>query len=81
MQPELPHSHSHLFTIRLWEENLGAGEKEWRGRIQSIATGETAHFRDWPGLVSVLSRLVENCVALPPADDSQPASPAGPSSC
>ncbi len=52
------HPQSHLFTLRLWEETLGEGEAEWRGRVQEVVTGETVFFRDWPGLVATLRRLV-----------------------
>lgn len=52
------HPHSHLFTLRVWEEKLGAGETEWRGRVQDVASGETLFFRDWPGLIATLRRLI-----------------------
>ncbi len=77
MELEPTHARSNLFTVRLWEENLGAGEKEWRGRIQNIATGEITHFRDWPGLVSALTRMVEaHVVAQPPEQAAPPPSDA-----
>lgn len=58
MEHEQQHPHSHLFTLRLWEEALGEGKAEWRGRVQEIASGETAFFRGWPGLIATLTRLV-----------------------
>lgn len=54
------HPHSHLFTLRVWEEALGEGKAEWRGRVQEITSGETAFFRDWTGLVATLARLLAN---------------------
>ncbi len=63
MEQEPQTTRSHLFTVRLWQEQLGGGQVEWRGRAQDIASGEAAYFRDWPGLIAVLSRLVET----PPA--------------
>ena len=72
MDPEQNYLPSHLFVIRLWEENLGAGEREWRGRVQSIATGEAVHFRDWPGLVTVLSRMAEAPTANVPRESAGP---------
>jgi hypothetical protein len=71
MENEFPHPGSHLFTVRLWQEELGGGEVEWRGRAQNIATGAAAYFRDWPGLIDVLSHLVETTDAAP-ADPSNP---------
>jgi hypothetical protein len=58
MEHEQQHPHSRRFTLRLWEEALGEGNTEWRGRVQEITSGETAFFRDWPGLVATLTRLV-----------------------
>ncbi len=57
MEQEL-HPHSHLFTLRVWEEKLGEGKAEWRGRVLEVASGETLFFRDWPGLVATLQRMI-----------------------
>ena len=74
MEQEPQHPGSHLFTVRLWQEELGGGQAEWRGRAQDIVTGAAAYFRDWPGLIAVLSHLLEATDAssddpskLPPA--------------
>lgn len=47
------------FLVRLWSEDLGGGEREWRGKAQNIATGEFGYFRDWPGLVAAIQKLME----------------------
>jgi hypothetical protein len=65
MEQETQHPGSHLFTVRVWQEELGGGQAEWRGRAQDIATGEAAYFRDWSGLIAVLSRLLEAKGAAP----------------
>ncbi len=52
------HPHSHLFALRVWEESLGEGNTEWRGRVQEVNSGETLFFRDWPGLIATLRRLI-----------------------
>lgn len=44
----------YLFTVRLWREDLGAGQIEWRGRVQSANDGERLAFRDWPELIAFL---------------------------
>lgn len=49
---------SHLFLVRIWLEELGEDEQEWRGRAQNIATGEALYFRGWAGLVTVLRQMV-----------------------
>ncbi len=76
MEQEAQHPGSHLFTVRVWQEELGDGKAEWRGRAQNIATGAGAYFRGWPGLIAVLSRLVETSTAL--ADDSSGENSPGP---
>jgi hypothetical protein len=58
-----PAHRSHLFTVRLWAEELGDGQTEWRGQVQYVLSGETRYFRDWAALVAfvraVLARLAE----------------------
>jgi hypothetical protein len=46
--------HSHLFTLRLWQEPLGDGRFEWRGKVQYVLSGRAHYFRDWPALVCYL---------------------------
>ena len=52
-QSQQPHR-SYLFTVRLWEEHLGDGQAEWRGRVSHVVSGETHYFRDWPVFVALL---------------------------
>lgn len=47
-----------LFLVRLWNEELGDGESEMRGRLQDVSSGETSYFRDWEGLVEGLKKLM-----------------------
>jgi hypothetical protein len=63
MEQKQTHRRSRLITLRLWEEDLGDGDAEWRGKVQDVASGEVAFFRDWAGLVSVVRRLLETPVA------------------
>jgi hypothetical protein len=49
---------SHLFTVRVWAEQLGEGQAEWRGKIQSIPGGEVHYFRDWTTLVTLLLEML-----------------------
>lgn len=57
------HPRSHLFTVRLWAEEIGNGQIEWRGRVQHVASGEAHYFRDWPTLIAHLLKI------LPPIED------------
>jgi len=49
---------SHLFTLRIWPEDLGGGQIAWRGSVQHANSGEARYFRDWPTLEAfILERL------------------------
>ncbi len=71
MPPE-QHPQSHLFTLRIWEETLGEGNAEWRGRVQDVISGEALFFRDWPGLVATLQRLIAKTAASCENSPGQP---------
>jgi hypothetical protein len=43
---------SHLFTVRVWREELGAGCVEWRGKVQHALSGEARYFREWTELIA-----------------------------
>ena len=49
---------SHLFTVRLWWEDLGAGQVQWRGQVQHVLSREAHYFRDWPELETHLMAMV-----------------------
>lgn len=49
---------THLFTLRLWQESVGEGQREWRGRVQALPQGEAHYFRDWQMLVSQLQIML-----------------------
>ena len=50
-RPPLPAT-SHLFTVRVWGEELGAGRVEWRGKVQYALSGEARYFREWAALIA-----------------------------
>jgi hypothetical protein len=50
---------SHLFTLRLWVEEVGDGRCEARGKIHHILTGETIYFREWSSLLDFLKKKLE----------------------
>ncbi len=43
--PTPEYRRSHLFTLRVWQEDLGEGRAEWRGQIKYVLTGEMRYFR------------------------------------
>jgi hypothetical protein len=49
---------SQLFTVRVWQENLGEGRTEWRGKVQHVLSGEVRYFRDWPALIACLREIL-----------------------
>jgi hypothetical protein len=49
---------SYLFTLRLWEEELGEGHTEWRVKVQNVASGKTHYFREWPTLIHLLLAML-----------------------
>ncbi len=56
---------SYQFIVRLWTEDLGGGEREWRGKAQNIATGEFAYFRDLTGLADAIQKMLEQACIEP----------------
>jgi hypothetical protein len=53
-------SRSHLFTVRVWREDMGDGQWEWRGKVQHVVSGEVRYFGDW----AVLGTLIQTLLAL-----------------
>ena len=50
--------HSHLFTVRLWQEEVSSGQSEWRGKVQQVRTGEAYYFREWQALITLLLQML-----------------------
>jgi hypothetical protein len=49
---------SHLFTLRMWPEDLGSGQTDWRGKVQHVNSREARYFRDWPTLEAFVEGLL-----------------------
>ncbi len=47
-----------LFTVRLWQEDLGGGQAEWRGEVKNLASGEVRYFREWQVLAHLFPRML-----------------------
>ena len=58
MEKQGQHPRSHLFTIRVWEEETGTNQTEWRGKIQLITNGEVRYFCEWTALAPLLVALL-----------------------
>ena len=55
-----PRHRSHLFTLSVWEEEIGADQTEWRGKVQLLANREISYFRTWETLVPLLLRMLSD---------------------
>ena len=51
---------SYLFMLRLWREELGGDEIEWRGKVQHVTSSEVRYFRDWPTLIAFLLQMLSD---------------------
>jgi hypothetical protein len=71
MDTAQPPARSHLFTVRLWLEELGEGQTEWRGEVHEVVSGERRYFRDWQTLVALLQAMLpkSSSPGLPGAHD------------
>lgn len=49
---------AHLFTVRVWLEDLGEGKTEWRGKVTHVASGEVRYFRGWSRLARQLREML-----------------------
>ena len=47
-----------LFNIRIWFEDLGHGQAEWRGQVRHLPSGETRYSREWAALVAFLQSML-----------------------
>lgn len=56
--PENSHYHSHLFVVRVWREELGGGQLEWRCKAQHIPSGEIRYLREWTMLLAFLQEML-----------------------
>lgn len=48
-----------LFTLRLWHEQLGEGQMEWRGKVQYTDSGNALYFRQWGVMLEFLQETLE----------------------
>ena len=68
METGQPQKKSQLFTVRLWVEQLGDGQTEWRGQVQHVISGETHYFREWPALIARLIAMLPDPESHPGVD-------------
>ena len=49
----------HLFTLRVWREQIDQNAYEWRGEVKNTLTGEIRYFRNAASLYDSLLALLE----------------------
>ena len=60
---------SHLFTVRVWEEEIGTDQTEWRGKVQLLSNGDVRYFRDWAALVPLLLTMLSESDSVPESNE------------
>lgn len=66
MKKQSGKARSHLFTIRVWEEEVGLDAMEWRGKVQLVSSGEVHYFREWTVLVPLLQTMLAQVEPVEP---------------
>lgn len=67
---ENPRLGSTLFVLRMWSEDLGCNQCEWRGELTNLHSRETRYFRDTHTLQTKLWRMVVQGLEEMECDDS-----------
>jgi hypothetical protein len=44
--------------VRVWQEELGNDQSEWRGKVQHVHTGEALYFREWQALIAAIMKML-----------------------
>jgi hypothetical protein len=55
----LPAQRTHLFLLRMWPEEVGREQIDWRGSVQHVISGEVRYFREWRTLEAFVDGLLE----------------------
>jgi hypothetical protein len=55
---------SHLFTVRVWQEEIWTDQTEWQGKVQLVTGGEVRYFRGWAALVPLLIDMLSEVESL-----------------
>jgi hypothetical protein len=63
------YSHSHLFTLRLWTEDMGSAGAEMRGEVRHVLGGGVRYFQEWATLVDYLAETMHELAKKPKGGD------------
>ena len=53
------HPQPRLFMVRVWLENLDEINREWRGQVKYVSSGEVRYFRNRDVLISNIQSMLE----------------------
>jgi hypothetical protein len=62
---EIQDKRSHMFIMRIWSEELGDGQQEWRGKVQLSPTGTVQYFRDLRSLGALVEAMLAQAANAP----------------
>jgi hypothetical protein len=65
-------SKSQLFTIRVWSEMDADNQRQWRGRLHHVPSGEIRHFRGWPALIPLMLDILHRYESIHRQDENHP---------
>jgi hypothetical protein len=65
METPNPHLRSYLFTVRVWQEEIGTDQVELRGKVQLVTNGDVRYFRGWPALAPLLLTMLSELDSNP----------------
>ena len=63
------YSHSNLFTVRLWLEDMGSAGTELRGEVRHVLGGGARYFQEWTTLVAYLTEKMHELAEKPKGGD------------
>lgn len=67
-EPRQNQPRSHLFTVRLWHEEVGDAAYEVRMQVKHILSGRTRYFREWSDFVAYLQHVAREADQAEQAD-------------
>lgn len=67
------HAESQLFTIRVWLETDADNQRQWRGKLRHVPSGEIRHFRGWAALIPLILDMLNRYTTTRSPDEQQAA--------
>lgn len=64
------HVESQLFTIRVWLETDADNQRQWRGKLRHVPSGEIRYFRGWAALIPLILDMLNRSITAKDAPDS-----------